>query len=166
MQEPLTLQEQVDRINIISQYINKELLNENIIIDKGYMSYPINRVRVYEYLEQLKNRVGEEKYNLLTSNQQKRDHNTYHMTILSPQELKILNKQIETPVFKTEPKFIGLGSVNSGMENQVYFIVVDWKEIQEYRNWLSLPDKDLHITLGFTIKDIFGVKKNKSTLVK
>ncbi len=166
MQEPLTLQQQVDRINIISQYKTNNLLNENIIIEKGFMSYPVNRVNIYEYLEQLKNRVGIDKYNLLTSNQQKRDNNTYHITILGPQELKKLNKQIETPFFKTDPKLIGLGSVNEGMENQAYFIVVDWGEVQKYRNWLGLNNRDLHITIGFTVKDINNVKKDKSTLIK
>ena len=162
MKKTLTLQEQIDRIKLLSE--DKQDLNENTFIDKGFMGYPIDKTKIRPFLIKLKNRVGKDKYDLLVSNQQKRDDNKYHITILNHIDLKRLEKQIETPKFKTDPILVGLGVVNEGMD-QSYFILVEWEEVNNYRRWMGLEEKDLHITLGFTNKDIIGVKKDKSTLI-
>lgn len=49
--------------------------------------------------------------------------------------------------------------------NEAYFIVIDWPSACAFRRELGLPDMDLHITLGFKLQDIHGVKKDRSTLI-
>ncbi|PCI27300.1 hypothetical protein COB55_06030 [Candidatus Wolfebacteria bacterium] len=162
MKSSLTLQEQINRIKLLS--IDKQELNENIIIDKGFMSFPMDEMKIKPFLIKLKNRVGRDKYDSMVSNQQERDDNRYHITILNHIEIRKLEKQIETPQIKTEPKLLGLGVVNEGFE-QSYYVIVDFPEVNDYRQWLGLDKKDLHITLGYTNKGIMNVKKDKSTLI-
>ena len=54
------------------------------------------------------------------------------------------------------PAFLGL---------VVFFVVVESADIQAFRYKLGLTKADLHITLGFNVRDIHGVKKDRSTLV-
>lgn len=48
---------------------------------------------------------------------------------------------------------------------EAYFIVIDWPAASALRTELGLPRMDFHITLGFSVKDIHGVKKDSSTLL-
>ncbi|KAI0558223.1 Methyltransferase [Gracilaria domingensis] len=46
-----------------------------------------------------------------------------------------------------------------------YYAVIKWPEAQRLRNEMGLPQKDFHITLGFTDKDIHNCRKDVNTLV-
>lgn len=50
--------------------------------------------------------------------------------------------------------------------DKVYFKVVEWPSAAEFRKLAGLSPKDFHITVGYTISDIHGVKKDRSTLVQ
>ncbi|CAN8062503.1 unnamed protein product [Agarophyton chilense] len=50
-------------------------------------------------------------------------------------------------------------------EQEAYYVVIKWPEAQRLRNEMGLPQKDLHITLGFTEKDIHNCRKDARTLV-
>lgn len=49
--------------------------------------------------------------------------------------------------------------------DETYFLVINWPEVQQLRNELGLPHRDLHITLGFTNKDLHTVVKDSSSLI-
>ncbi|CDF40315.1 unnamed protein product [Chondrus crispus] len=48
---------------------------------------------------------------------------------------------------------------------EAYFVVVEWPAGNALRTELGLPPIDFHITLGFSVKDIHDVRKDRSTLV-
>lgn len=66
---------------------------------------------------------------------------------------------------QSNPKELGLGKVEVG-NNVAYFVVIDWKEIQNFRKSFELDKKDLHITVAFGEDgDIHGVPKDKSSII-
>lgn len=102
----------------------------------------------------------------------------YHLTLLDPRDLKAIksskgwsNKELDTWLKSQEgqsidgsPRGLGIGTAIDG-DNQVYFEVIEWPEAQAWRAALGLSHKDLHVTAGFLVSDIFGVLKNRSTLI-
>lgn len=120
---------------------------------------------LYEYLD------NSENYKLYTENQKKRDNNSYHLTIVSVPELEQSIKKFGYEIFnkKTEAiseyeisdlKMKGIGKAESN-ENAVYFIICGSDELNIIRAAFDLPEKDLHITLGFNPRDVFKQPKNK-----
>ena len=59
-----------------------------------------------------------------------------------------------------EINLMGVGTAERN-ENRTYFVVVKSDDLQELRKIFGLPEMDLHITLGFKWKDVFGVRKNE-----
>ncbi|PXF45260.1 Glutathione S-transferase C-terminal domain-containing protein [Gracilariopsis chorda] len=51
------------------------------------------------------------------------------------------------------------------VKHEVFFVVIEWPEAQQLRGQMGLPVKDLHITLGFTEKDIHNCRKDLNTLI-
>ncbi len=93
------------------------------------------------------------------------DRGEWHVTIITPPEMRVLKKAGialgDTVSIPGSPHYRGLGKAVDGA-NTAYFVVVDWPEAQEFRAQNGLPPHDLHITIGFTQKDIHGVRKNKT----
>jgi len=91
----------------------------------------------------------------------------YHITIVSPPEMRQLKKtkgwvfdQDDVYLIPGSPHYRGLGKVTEG-SNAAYFMIVDWPGAQQVRAEWGLSPKDLHVTMGFTEKDILNVPKNK-----
>jgi tRNA nucleotidyltransferase/poly(A) polymerase len=140
-----------------------KLAAKKLTYNNGYVYLPVTKPP-YSIPDGLKNR-GE-----------------FHITIIEPPEVSKIAKtlkgqglssaevdaQLKTKVgaltVDGEPQMIGLGKQTSG-GNETYFAVVKWPEAQLLRDQLGLPSKDLHITLGFKEKDIYGVPKDETTLV-
>lgn len=131
-----------------------------------YLGISIQEEDVEIYLQQFDDLVGREKYTKLTENQARRDGGEHHVTLLSPQEYEQSNHDNVDKYIgqKIGVEYVGLGKVKKG-QDEVYFVVVKSSKGDEIRRELGLPDRDFHITLGFKSKDIFGVKKDESTLV-
>lgn len=53
-----------------------------------------------------------------------------------------------------------------GFQSNCYFLVVHFPSGDAFRQKHKLPPKDYHITLGFLGKDVYGVPKGISTLVR
>ena len=133
--------------------------------------------------------ISAENVEELIDNEMQRDGNEWHITIITAKEFSktivpeimkrhnIIKKEAERVArgivlerfnneIKSNPKNLGLGRVILG-ENVAYFIVIEWKEVQEFRKSLELDEKDFHITVAFGSEgDIHNVPKDKTTLVK
>lgn len=140
-------------------------------IGSNYLGLKIPDDSIKKYLDKLKDILGEEAYIEYTTNQQNRDHNSYHSTVVNVMDYNRLsseygvNKFINSleVVFETEIddfKMLGLGSASRN-ENTTYFVVCESEKLKIIRERYKLPEHDFHITLGFKHKDVFGVRKNK-----
>lgn len=143
----------------------KDSLNQN------YLGINIPNGVIEPFLKELKELIGESNYEEFTDYQQKRDHSSYHMTVINVMDYNKLSKEIGMdkfinslePIFKYELddiKMMGLGTAERN-ENRAYFVVCQSDKLEAIRNRYNLPKHDFHITLGFKYKDIFGVPKNE-----
>lgn len=111
----------------------------------------------------------------------------HHITIVSPREVSLLPSPYTTEksectelcykaLFSSQFTILGIGHTRkvlrkdsdpkNDVDAEVYFAVIEWPEAQLLRQELGLPPCDLHITLGFKNKDVYGVAKDSTTLVK
>lgn len=80
-----------------------------------------------------------------------------HITVVTPQECKKLLKEypyFEPFILTNELTYEGLGVIETDDGNAVYFIIVEWKEADLWREMHGLPPHGYHITLGFRDKDV------------
>ena len=97
--------------------------------------------------------------NLLT-----RNHGVYHITLFNVMEMKLktnadINKFIGYKYGSHTFQYKGIGSITKG-DKSTYYVVVESYEMNIERNIVGLPSRDLHITIGFTHKDLFTERKN------
>jgi hypothetical protein len=57
-------------------------------------------------------------------------------------------------------QMLGVGKAEA-KGNTAYFVVCDSDKLDAVRTRFELPKQDFHVTLGFSLKDVFGVPKNK-----
>ncbi|MCI2284576.1 hypothetical protein L3081_15725 [Colwellia sp. MSW7] len=140
-----------------------------------YIGATVSRAELQPYLAKLESILGAS-FQQYRERQATRDHQLFHMTIISPPEYQVANKtDIE--------KLLSLDVINSSMSGEVnvtllglgnvqldnketYFIVAKSSDAQMIRQQFLLKNKDFHITLGFNPDDIYGVTKDSSTLIK
>lgn len=128
-----------------------------------YIGYKVDRSMVVDYLKEMEERLGNERFALFREAQSKRDHNSFHITLINPYEYDDIENIDISKIPPTKFKFIGLGRASKN-NDKTMFVVATSLEAQKFRQSLGLKDKDLHITLGFDRKDVFGVTKNESSL--
>ena len=103
----------------------------------------------------------------LVEKQSNRDNNSHHITILNVVEYKKLDKKLIQQIIHKEIslELIGIGkAIDEKKGNESHFIVVDSKQLDDYRIGLELKPHDFHITIGFDKKDVFGKPKNKTVI--
>jgi hypothetical protein len=61
-------------------------------------------------------------------------------------------------------QMLGVGKAES-KGNTSYFIVCESDKLDAVRTRFELTKQDFHITIGFDKKDVFGVVKDKSSLL-
>jgi hypothetical protein len=93
-----------------------------------------------------------------------RNHGVYHITMFNVMEMKqktITDIKIDELIRYGSHMFEykGIGSITKG-DMSTYYVVVDSEEMNIERNIVGLPPRDLHITIGFTHKDLFTERKN------
>lgn len=138
-------------------------------IGQNYIGIDITRGIADKYLNELKDIIGDD-FDTYTRNQQDRDHNSHHITVMNVMEYNALSKSMGMDklvnsldqIFKYEIddlKMLGIGTATRN-NNRAYFIVCQSDKLDAIRNRYNLPKQDFHITLGFLHKDVFGVPKN------
>lgn len=139
-------------------------------VGNNYVGINIYADTVYPFLERLKIILGD-KYDTYIQNQQNRDHNKYHITLINTMDYNRLSKEVGMDKFVNslesdfnfefeDIKLMGIGTAEKA-GNRAYFIVVKSDQLQEVRKKYNLPNQDFHITIGFLHKDVFGVRKNE-----
>lgn len=91
-----------------------------------------------------------------------RNSNKYHLTIFNAAECntgKIPDNLIGTKITPDKMTYKGIGSISQD-EKTTYFVVVDCPILNDIRYAHGFKNKDLHITIAFTHKDLFGQRKN------
>ena len=145
-------------------------------IGNNYLGIKFDHNNVEPFLNKLKEVLSEEDYETYTDSQQKRDHGGYHMTVINVMDYNKLSKEmgISNFVNSLESSFdyeiddlqlLGLGTATKN-ENTTYFVVGKSEKLQAIRQRYELPEHDMHITLGFKWKDVFGVRKNEVMEIK
>jgi hypothetical protein len=90
----------------------------------------------------------------------------YHITIFNVAEtakIPALNVVQGMLLKNTSITFKGIGSLEQdGMIT--YFVIVESAILNKFRTDINLPEKDLHITIGFTHKDLFKGRKNNPNI--
>ncbi|REL26381.1 hypothetical protein DXX93_07175 [Thalassotalea euphylliae] len=132
-----------------------------------YVGGIVEKATIATYLERLKT-METDSFETLRAGQASRDHGKFHVTFINPFEIKEVSEQQVHQLLASETVFDfqvkGLGRVIKG-NGKAYFIVLSSAEADAMRKHLGLSPKDFHITLGFSPSDIYGVRKDESTLV-
>lgn len=139
------------------------------VIGNNYLGVNIYPYLVNTYLQKMESVLGDE-YDDYVNNQKNRDNNKYHITLFSVMECNMLIERLGIVEYTQsverildypidDLKFLGLGNASRN-ENTAYFVVLKSEKLNNIREAYGLPNKDLHITLGFKWKDVFGVRKN------
>jgi hypothetical protein len=138
------------------------------ITDNNYVGINIYADLVYPYLEKLRTIIGDE-YDEYVKYQQDRDRGHYHCTVLNVADYNHLVKDLTrvneindaiNTMDITDFRPIGLGSVEKN-GNKAFFVVCRSNQINDFRRSLRKEQIDLHITIGFKHKDVFGLRKNE-----
>ena len=138
-----------------------------------YIGALVSRADLLPYLVDLAQRLGDE-YASYRALQSARDHQQFHITLISSSEYQLADKFLLTKVVfgtmddhistQVNVTLLGLGEVKSE-DKKTFFVVAQSHDAQFIRQQLLLNNKDFHVTLGFSPSDIYGVKKDRTTLV-
>jgi len=136
-------------------------------VSPHYLGFSVNNEAVRPSLEALAAMVPVSTFKRITKRRDERDgEGHYHMTVISPSDYRKLRKAgVEVNKSKSFDFTVkGVGTQRND-ESQSWFAVVESPEAQEYRRSLGLDPHDFHVTLGFTHKDVHGLRKDLSTLI-
>ena len=139
-------------------------------LGNNFLGIKINRSIIENYLRELEEIIGEDDYKIYCDNQQKRDDGKFYLTVINTTDYNKLIQEIGIDHFTNslqrvlkydidDIKMFGIGSASKN-ENRSYFIVCKSEKIDAVRNMYELKNQDLHITVGFKWKDVYGVRKN------
>lgn len=128
-----------------------------------YLGGIISKAELNKYLDQLKLILGAD-YKKYRQHQIARDHNAFHVTLVTPPEFQNINKDKLANIKTMRVNLHGLGRVSQG-DKTSYFVVASSSDGKFHRDNLLLPAKDFHVTLAFNPTDVYNVKKDKSTLI-
>ena len=141
------------------------------ILGNNYLGIDIPVNTIQPFLKDFREIVGDDDYNTYTKLQQERDHGKYHITIINVMEYNMLCKEVGMDKFVNsldkifkygidDLKMMGIGTAAKNTDS-AYYIVCKSDKLDAVRKRYGLEPRDLHVTLGFLYKDIFGVRKNE-----
>ncbi|MBL4941406.1 MAG: hypothetical protein JKY81_07025 [Colwellia sp.] len=138
-----------------------------------YLAALVSRAELSSYLIQLEQLLGND-FQQYRALQAARDHQLFHMTLLSPREYQLADKTLVEKLlapefnnnFSSQLKVTLLGLGKVALEHKkTFFVVAQSGDAQLIRQRFLLSAKDFHVTLGFNLQDIYGVSKGVTTLI-
>ncbi|WP_435274876.1 hypothetical protein ACMAZF_16735 [Psychrobium sp. nBUS_13] len=130
-----------------------------------YIGYDVDKKLISPYLAQLKVHLGDEKFNTFRAGQAKRDHHSFHITLINPFEYPNVKNIDVSKLPEITFKFEGLGTASKDA-GRTFFVVTSSEKAQQVRKQHGLKNKDFHVTVGFDAKDVFGVSKGMDSLME
>jgi hypothetical protein len=141
---------------------------------QNYLAIKVELSNIQPFLDRLQSELGKD-FLLYTGNQIARDGGKYHITVINVMDYGRLVKSLGMDKFLSalEPileyeiddiDMLGVGKAE-GKGNTTYFIVCESDKLDAVRTRFNLSKQDFHVTLGFDKKDVFGVTKDKSSLL-
>jgi hypothetical protein len=138
---------------------------------QDYLALTVNNNDVAPYVDFLGKQLDSD----FIQNQQNRDHQQYHITIINamqlgklkkhnPEDLNKILKEYLDKIFEISTDGIGL-AIDSKKQSQAWFVVCQNTELTQLREKLLLPPQDFHITLAFDKSDVFGQPKDNSSII-
>jgi hypothetical protein len=137
------------------------------LLKNSYLGVELLPYVIAPALNQLRSAMSPGLFDQIVRKKAERDgEDHFHMTVITPPEYRRLmnEKRFELPSKAFRVQLEGVGTA-SNERSQTWFAVAHSTAVDHYRYSLGLPRHDLHITLGFTEKDVHGVKKDASTLL-
>lgn len=134
----------------------------------SYYGSEIDESVIRRHLDSWRNLVGHEEAKLMEETKAVRDgENHYHMTVLTPQEVRQVGKKLAESAFKDISVGVRLGGIGTASDGdkEAWFVVARCPEADRIREELGLPPKDFHVTIGFKKSDVFSVFKDENTIV-
>ncbi len=139
-------------------------------IGNNYLGIKVPNDVVDPFLDDLKEILGDD-FGTYTTNQKRRDHDAYHITVMNVMDYNRLAKEVGVENFVNsletilnyeidDLEMLGVGTAEKG-DNRTYFVVCNSDKLDAVRTRFGLGKQDFHTTLGFKDKDVFGVPKNK-----
>ena len=146
------------------------------IIGMKYYSYygvKVEQEEIQHHIDQWRNLVGHDHADQMMAKKEERDgKGEYHVTTVSPRDTRSIKKQygkklenLPSPLPVSDLHVVGIGKA-SNEESEAWFLVCKDDNVNAWRQEVGLPPHDLHITLGFTTKDVHGVDKGNNSIVK
>lgn len=146
------------------------------VIGNNYIGLDIPKWMVEPYINQMKEIIDNDKlFDEYIKNKEARDRGHYHITVINVMDFNQLTKKLGSKFIEslevpfdieiTDLELLGVGTAQKN-ENRAYYVVCKSDILNEVRSRYGLPPIDLHITIGFKWKDVFGVPKNKETIIK
>jgi hypothetical protein len=181
-EQPTVTEHQARALKMLRQQApnTKQIKNLRIQVEKlsdsqgqAYLGALVSRAELLPYLSQLKG-ILKQDFQGFRANQVARDHHSFHLTLLSPKEYQLADKTLIEKLLASGVNsnfsnqlyvsLLGLGKVEQD-DKATFFVVAQSSNAQLIRQQFLLPAKDFHVTLGFSPNDIYGVKKDSSTLI-
>jgi len=144
-----------------------------------FIYYGITSIELTDWIEKAKSYLGPEKYADCYRNRAMRDGGTnddgmniFHVTLsgydpddnLNAEQAKIYMEGLKRIKEEGSPEYLGLGKVQYE-DNQSYYILIKWDEVNDLRTIMGLRPLNLHVTLGFDKIDVHNVPKTLDTLI-
>lgn len=156
-----------------STYPSLAFLGRAAVMNHAYVGIQIPSKSLDIYNRTLVAYLGFNFLNLRENRDRRDGAGNYHMTVITPKELRQLKKkahaegvELQFPPVDFSFEVIGVGTAAND-ESQTWFAVVKSESIQEWRKSLGLEPHDLHITLGFELAgDVHGVAKGENQLIE
>jgi|LauGreDrversion4_2_1035121.scaffolds.fasta_scaffold01938_15 hypothetical protein len=142
---------------------------------QNYLAIKIDNTELTPFMDKLKLLLGNDMFNLYTGNQKTRDKGEHHITVINVMDYGRLTKEmgIDKFVDALQPvleydiddiDMIGIGKAEA-KGNTAYFVVCESDKLDAVRTRFNLSKQDFHVTIGFDKKDVFGVSKDRSSLI-
>lgn len=149
-------------INVLEDVNKAPYIGIDIQLD----TYDVNYMMFSDLLDIAKYEIPD--FGKCNENLLQRNSGKYHITLFNVMECgkyyidkDILDKTYSNADFE----YKGIGSISKGNES-TYFVVVKSDAFNANRIAMGLKERDLHITIGFTKKDLFNEKKNTTNIFK
>ena len=133
---------------------------------KEYLGTNVPGASAKRFLRRLKKERNAAEVHDWSKNRYERDGPDYHLTVVSPPELRGMESKLVDMFADVEISFVMKynGSVRKG-DAEAFYTIVSAPHADFLRQSAGLDKRDLHVTLGFDRADIHDLPKSDDTRI-